>query len=78
MVPVRSHAVMNLQPDGATAILSVPRPEAPLEIRATKVRVERWRGASSHAVAESTVSPSAILAAMNCRLIGQGFGGFVT
>ncbi len=26
MVPVRSHAVMNLQPDGASAVLSVPDP----------------------------------------------------
>ena len=31
-----------------------------------------------HTAAESTVSPSAILAAMNRRLIGRGFGGFVT
>ena len=26
MVPVRGHTVVNLQPDGATAILSVPDP----------------------------------------------------
>ena len=37
---------MNLQPDGAAAILCA-RSETLPKIRATKVRAERWRGALS-------------------------------
>ena len=51
MVPVRSHTVMNLQPDGATAVLLCVRSEAPDKIRATEVRAERWRGARSEKLA---------------------------
>ena len=38
---------MILLPDGATAVLLCARSEAPHMIRATEVRAERWRGASS-------------------------------